>query len=129
MYKLQEKQELLKLPQHMLIQDCITHWGSTLCMLEHLIEQQIAISAVLAEGKHQHLMLDSGDWEVAEMLVDLLKPFQQVTTVMGAVRYPTLSTVKPLLFKLLTKTLQITDGDSATSKLVKQDIKKNLEDT
>ena len=82
--------------------DCITHWGSTLCMLERLIEQQTAISAVLAEGKYWHLMLESGDWEVAEMLVNLLKPFQQTTTVMGAVRYPTPSTVKPLLFKLCT---------------------------
>jgi len=28
-------------------------------------------------------MLESGDWEVAEMLVELLKPFQQAITVMG----------------------------------------------
>ena len=25
-YKLWEKQQLLKIPQHVLIQDCITHW-------------------------------------------------------------------------------------------------------
>ena len=52
------------------------------------------------------------------MLVELLKPFQQATTVMGAVRYPTLSTVK----------LKITDGESGTSRVVKEDIKKDLED-
>ena len=73
-------------------------------------------------------MLESGDWEVVEMLADLLKPFQQATTVMGAVRYPTLSTVKPLLYKLLTKTLKITDDDCPTAKAVKQEIKKDLED-
>ena len=127
-YKLREKQELLKLPQHMLVQDCVIRWGSTLCMLQHLIEQQTAISAVLIEGKDSHLMLESGDWEVVEMLADLLKPFQQATTVMGAVRYPTLSTVKPLLYKLLTKTLKITDDDCPTAKAVKQEIKKDLED-
>ena len=33
-YKLQEKKEFLKIPQHALIQDCITHWGSTLHMLQ-----------------------------------------------------------------------------------------------
>ena len=76
----------------------------------------------------QAFNVGSGDWEIGEMLVDLLKPFQQATTVMGAVRYPTLSTVKPLLYKLLAKTLNITDGDSATTKAVKQEIKKDLED-
>ena len=107
---------------------CVTRWGSTLSMLQRLIEQQTAISAVLVEGKDRHLMLESGDWEVVEMLVELLKPFQQATTVMGAVRYPTLSTVKPLLHKLLTKTLKITQEDTATSKAVKQEIKKDLDD-
>ena len=84
-YKLREKQKLLKLPQHMLVQDCETCWGSTLCMLQHLMEERTVISAVLVEGKDSHLMLESGDWEVVEILVDLLKPFQQATTVMGAV--------------------------------------------
>ena len=85
-------------------------------MLQYLMEQQTAISAILVEGKDRYLMLESGDWEVVETLVDLLKPFQQATTVMGAVRYPTLSTVKPLLYKLLTKILKITDGDCPTAK-------------
>ena len=35
-YKLREKQEMLKLPQHKLIQDCVTRWGSTLGMLTRL---------------------------------------------------------------------------------------------
>ena len=47
---------------------------------------------------------------------------------MGAVKYPTLSTVKSLLYKLITKTLKITDEDSVTCKTVKQEIKKHLED-
>ena len=85
-------------------------------MLQRLMEQWTAISAVLVEGKDRHLMLESGDWELVEILVDLLKPFQQATTVMGAVVYPTLNTVKPLLYKLLTKTLKITDGDYPTAK-------------
>ena len=31
-YKLREKQEMLQLPNHQLIQDCPTRWGSTLHM-------------------------------------------------------------------------------------------------
>ena len=69
-YKLREKQELLKLPQHMLVQDCVTCWGSTLCMLQCLMEQRTAISAILVEGKDRHLMLESGDWEVVLKITD-----------------------------------------------------------
>ena len=67
---------------------------------------------VLVEGKDSYLMFESGEWEVVEILADMLKPFQQATTVMGAVKYPTLSAVKPLLYKLLTRILKITDGDN-----------------
>ena len=51
-YKLHQKQKLLKLPEHDLVQDCITRWGSTLHMLERIQEQQAAIAAVLMEGRN-----------------------------------------------------------------------------
>ena len=124
-YKLREKQEMLKLPQHKLIQDCVTRWGSTLAMLERLMEQQAAIAAVLMEGKVRHLMPEGEEWSVIELLVEVLRPFQQATE---AVKYPTLSTVKPLLYKLLERTLKIEDSDSATAKKVKTAIKKDLEE-
>ena len=56
----------------------------------------------------------------------LLKPFQQATTVIWAVRYPTLSTIKPLLYKLLTKTLKIADGECPIAKAVKKEFKKEF---
>ena len=71
-YKLREKQDMLKLPQHQLIQECATRWGSTLGMLQRLLEQQAAIAAVLMEGKVRHLMPESDDWMVIEMFVDIL---------------------------------------------------------
>ena len=48
-YKLRE---MLQLPNHQLIQDCPTRWGSTLHMLERLAEQQ---AAILMEVKVRHL--------------------------------------------------------------------------
>ena len=45
-YKLREKQRILQLPDHKLIQDCPT---STLAMLECVSEQQVA-TAVLMKG-------------------------------------------------------------------------------
>ena len=38
-YSLRDKQAMLQLPCHELIQDCVTRWGSTLAMLERLMEQ------------------------------------------------------------------------------------------
>ena len=84
-YKLQEKQEMLKLPEHMLIQDSVTRWGSTLAMLERLMEQQAPIAAVLMDGRVRHLMPEGKEWSIIEVLVDILKPFQQATEAMGAV--------------------------------------------
>ena len=48
---LHEKQKMLQLEEHKLIQDCPTRWGSTLLMLHRVSEQQAAIAAVLIEGK------------------------------------------------------------------------------
>ena len=127
-YKLREKQEMLKLPQHQLIQECTTRWGSTLGMLERIMEQQAAIAAVLMEGKVRHLMPDGNDWIVIELLVDILKPFQHATEVMSAVKYPTVSMVKPLLYKLVEKTLRADDSDASTAREVKKAIRNDLQE-
>ena len=76
---------MLQLPQHKLIQDCVTRWGSTLGMLTRLMEQQAAIAAVLMEGKVRHLMPEEAEWAVIELLVDILKPFQWATEATGGV--------------------------------------------
>ena len=125
-YKLREKQEMLKLPQHKLIQDCVTRWGSTLGMLERLMEQQAAIAAVLMGGKVRHLMPEGDERTVIELLVDILKAFHRATEAMGAAKYPTLSTVKPLLHVLLEKTLKVTSSDTAVAKEVKEAIRRDL---
>jgi len=50
-------------------------------------------------------MPEEEEWAVIELLVDILKSFQQATEAMGGVKYPTLSTVKPLLYNLSEKGL------------------------
>ena len=115
---------MLKLPQHKLIQECVTRWGSTLHMLQRLMEQQAAIAAVLMEGNMRHLMPESAEWTVIEELAEILEPFQQATEAMSGVKYPTVSTIKPLLYKLLEKTLKASETDSTT---VKEAIKGDLQ--
>ena len=98
-YNLREKQKMLQLPNHQLIQHCPTRWGSTLNMLERLAEQQAAICAVLMEGKSRHLMPENQEWTVIEELITILKTFQSITEAMSKEKYPSISSVKPLLFK------------------------------
>ena len=117
-YKLREKQEMLKLPQHKLIQDCVTHWGSILALLTRLMEQQAAIADVSMEGKVWHLIPVKEEWPVIELLVDILKHFQQTTEAMGGVKYP------HHVYTLPERTLKIADSDTATTKQVKAAIKK-----
>ena len=64
---------MLQLPQHQLMQECLTRWGSTLSMLKRLGEQQAVIAAVLMEGKVRYMMPEGGDWTVIEELVNILQ--------------------------------------------------------
>ena len=125
-YKLREKQKLLKLPEHELIQDCITRWGSTLHMLERIQEQQAAIAAVLMEGRNTHLIPDGEEWVTIDGLISVHKPFQKATEAMSGEKYSTISTVKPLLFKLLMVTLQVCDADSSTTKRIQEAVSSDL---
>ena len=122
LHKLEEKQKSrLKLPKHRLCQEVATCWGSTLAVLEPIIEQETAIVAVLMEGRVSYLMPEGEDHRIMEMLVDILQPFQQAAEAMSAVKYPTPNSVKPLLFKP-EKTLTETSNDSRTAKDMKKAI-------
>ena len=117
---------MLQLPDHRLMQDCPTRWEGTLAMLKCVSEQQAAIAAVLIEGKLQHLMPEGEEWNVIDNLVDIIHPFQEATEVMSTDKYATISSVKPVLYKLTEKTLKERDDDGMTTKLMKKEIKTDL---
>ena len=54
-YALREKMDILHLPKHELIQECVTRWSSCYKMLERVLEQQQALYAVLMENKEKHV--------------------------------------------------------------------------
>ena len=77
-YLLCDKQILLDLPQHELIQQCDTRWNSTLYMLQRVKEQQPALCSVLLESKDKavcSLFPDGPEWNLLEDLVTVLEPF------------------------------------------------------
>ena len=125
-YKLREKQKLLKLPEHELVQDCVTRWGGILHMLERIQEQQAAIAAVLMEGRNTHLIPNGEEWNTIEVLINVLKPFQKATEAMSGEKHSTISIVKPLLFKLLKVTLKVSDSDSPINVRIKEALSSDL---
>ena len=94
-------------------------------MLKRLAEQQAAIAAVLMERKVRYLMPEGDDWTITEELVNTLEPFQKVTEAMSTEKYA-ISSVKPLLYKLLERVLKVEDSDSSISKQMKKEIKSDL---
>lgn len=94
--KLEQAQDQLGVEKNRLIQDCSTRWNSQVLMVTRLIEQKSAVSLVLSSVSGLR-NLDGDQWKAAQYLVDALQPFLDVTTIVSATRYPTLSMLIPLL--------------------------------
>jgi hypothetical protein len=126
MYKFREKQAQLEIKSNQLIQACITRWGSTLAMLERLQEQQAAIAAVLVDDRsHRHLIPDVQEWILIAELITILKPFQLATEI-SASKYPTVSLLRPFLFKLMNHTLKHDDSDTSNLRSMKEAVATDL---
>ena len=107
-YALCDKQILLDIPQHELIQQCDTRWNSTLYMLQRVKEQQPALCSVLLESKDKvvrSLFPDGPEWNLLEDLVAVLEPFEGATKAFST--YPTISMISPLLCQVCEVTLSV----------------------
>lgn len=128
-YALREKQDVLHLPKHELIQECITRWSSCYKMLERVLEQQQALYGVLMEKKEKHvraLLPDAGEWGIIEDLISVLEPFADATKALSGSKYSTISLLAPILYKLINKTLKENNTDSIVLKSTKQAIRTDL---
>ena len=99
-----DKQKALKLPEHKLIQEVITRWNSTFEMLECILEQQTAISAVLVESakpKDHDLVPTNVELLAMQQIVGVLQPLATATTLLSGEKHLSLSLVMPTLTALL----------------------------
>ena len=80
----------------------------------------------MIEGKVQYLMPEGEEWSIIDDLIKILESFQKITEVMSTEKFPTISSVRPLLYKLLEKSLKITSDDNATTKAMKEAVSKDL---
>ncbi|CAM4697888.1 unnamed protein product [Leuciscus chuanchicus] len=83
-----EVQAELGLPQHLLISESPTRWGSRQKMIERFLEQEKAITRVLgADKKTRHLVPTWQDLEVLEATNKAVKPLQDFTDALSGESY------------------------------------------
>ena len=125
--KLREKQQLLGVKDHRLINDCVTRWGSTYDMLVRFTEQQQAICAVLLDNREdRQLMPTYQEISVVEEMIMILKSFRDATEIMSGETYPSLGIVMPLLKKILSILIP-KEGDNSLVREVKNTVRSDLE--
>ena len=123
---LANKQEALGMKKHKLLQDVDTRWNSTYDMIQRVMEQQAAICAALLEQKRMDLLPKDNELKLLEDIIDILKPFKDVTEQMSGQAYVTLSAVRPILHFLKSKVLQPLDSESRSVQNIKNEMRSNL---
>lgn len=124
---LKEKQQLLHLPEHKLVHDEPTRWGSTFDMVDHFCEQQQAVCAALAENRNKWcLMPTDTDITTLETVREVLGPLSTFTDALCGEKETTLSSVIPVMWKILSH-VQDSETDSVLSRSMKTEIRKDLE--
>ena len=115
--ELERRQRQMGIAQNTLILDCPTRWNSTYDMFERLLEQRLAIYAVLHDqaitkpSEVRVLDLTDDQWTLLEAIVPVLKPLYMSTRLMCSEEYPTLSGIYPVLFSLIDHHLTVKERD------------------
>ena len=116
----EEKQRLLMVPKHRLIQSCGTRWNSVCAMFERLHEQRSSIAAVLSDrsvtklADDRKLSLPDSHWRLIEDILPVLKALKCATTVLSTDMNVSSSIIYPVVHGLQTKHLVACDGDCET---------------
>ncbi|XP_067274669.1 E3 SUMO-protein ligase ZBED1-like isoform X1 [Pseudorasbora parva] len=120
---LKNAQKEHNLPEHFLITECPTRWGSRQKMIQRVLEQQRAISDFLsANRKSRHLVPSSQDLDVLESINQALQPLQEFTDALSGESYVSVSYVKPVLHLMNTSVLAANEEDSDLTKSIKMKI-------
>lgn len=124
---LREAQRELNLPEHAMLTDCQTRWGSTQKMISRILEQQHALTKVLStDRKARHLLPSWQDLDVLESINRALSPLQDFTDALSAEQYVSISYLKPILHILNTSVLAEDPQDTDLTKSLKAKILRYL---
>ena len=126
-YLLKQKQKDLHHSQHSLIQDVATRWNSAFYMVQRVLEQQQPLCATLLELKKGDLMPSDAEFSTMEKYLEVMKPLVVITEAIGAEKWVTISTVRPLLHKLLQVHLVSKSTDTRIEKALKHAMLSDLQ--
>ncbi|XP_060774010.1 zinc finger BED domain-containing protein 4-like [Neoarius graeffei] len=126
--ELRKAQVEMNLPEHSLITDCATRWGSKQQMVERILEQAQAIKRVLAEDKSRRPLpqLTWQDISVLESVNKALKPVADFTDILSGENYITVSSLVPMLGHL-ESVLEKCDDDSELTANLKRVVLEQME--
>jgi len=110
--ELKDAQKELDLPEHSLVTDCQTRWGSTQKMIGRVLEQEKAIRKVLCgDRKCSHLVPTWQDLDVLEALNAALGPLSDFTDGLSAEHHVSVSAILPVLKILHDDVCNINEDD------------------
>ncbi|KAL6485907.1 hypothetical protein MHYP_G00052990 [Metynnis hypsauchen] len=116
-----EAQRELKLPEHSLITECPTRWGSKEMMIARVLEQLKAqISQVLSGDRYARSLISTWqDIEVLESIHKALHPLLDFTDALSGEEYVSISYLKPVLNLLATSVLAQDQDDTDLTRSIK----------
>lgn len=127
-YLLKENQTSLCHKTHSLVQDVATRWNSTYYMITRIIEQQQPICAKLLAIRKGELMPTDSEFATLEAFISVMKPLVEITEAIGGEKWITISTIRPILHKLLKSSFVPSSDDSAQVKSFKKVLLTDLQD-
>lgn len=121
--KLKKTQKELDLPQHELVNDVVTRWGSKFKMLSRLKEQMPATNKIFIDDvKYRHLNINWQDALLIDSILSALAGFHTLTDVLSGENEVTISSTVPLL-RHIYKLCKIKEDDHDVTCHIKREIK------
>lgn len=118
--ELRKEQITLKLPEHQLIGDVATRWGSKAAMIGRYLEQEEAVRRVLSpDRKASHLLPTWQTLDVLKSINEALSPLAEFTNMLSGETYVTISMVVPLL-SILQDITDEAKADASTTALTRE---------
>ncbi|KAJ8969196.1 hypothetical protein NQ314_001867 [Rhamnusium bicolor] len=108
----------MNLPILKLKQDVSTRWNSCLIMLERLLKIKDALCVVVSQLPKVPDFLNADEWIILHDCVKILKPAEDMTKILSAEKYPTISLVIPL-YRGFQSALRNVRADTEVGKILK----------